>query len=426
MLCSSMNPRHHVQSVRSHGIRGLIILACLIAQSPLLAQTDEDEQHWFPDAPAAWEEATRYRNEHFSLGFLFGMLLDYTAFDQDQQSIDQVGIQNNEFESRSARFLIAGTLDFIGPWSYVLAAEYNGYDRPPEDPVFNLMDASLTRHFADGNQRLTLGKQKQPFVYEMMGDSANLVQHERFLSPFFASRGWGVTYTHTYLEKKLGLQLGWYNDWFEEGGDFAGQGNQLVIRATGLPIWRDEGAQVLHVGISARYKNDEFGALQYRGRPGSNVTDFYVDTGNFEADNSVQMGLEALWQANNLTVLGEYAKAWVSAPSVGNPQFDGAYITVSYLFNGNLRPYDTLVRYSRRVKTTGGLGALEPFIWFGRVNLDNAGIAGGKMNKQAVGVNWWATRRWKMSISYGDIELDRFNLVGNTKQLLFRLQWIGP
>jgi phosphate-selective porin OprO/OprP len=78
------------------------------------------------------------------------------------------------------------------------------------------------------------------------------------------------------------------------------------------------------------------------------------------------------------------------------------------------------------VKPGAGWGALEPFVWFGRVNLDDAGIAGGKMNKQAVGVNWWATRRWKMSVSYGDIELDRFNLVGSTQQLLFRLQWIGP
>ena len=60
------------------------------------------------------------------------------------------------------------------------------------------------------------------------------------------------------------------------------------------------------------------------------------------------------------------------------------------------------------------------------MDIDDAGISGGKMKKWYAGVNWWATRRWKMSVGYGDIELDRFAMIGTTKQVLFRLQWIGP
>ena len=415
-----------VQSTPATLVRGLIMLACFFAHSPLLAQTDDGTEYLFPDVPDAWAESSRYKNEHFSLAVLFGALLDYSIFDQDQQSIDQVGEQENELEARSLRLLFAGTLDFMGPWSYVVAAEYNGSDRAPEDPIFTFMDVAMTRHFAGGTKRLTIGKQKQPFIYEMAGDSANLVQHERFLGPFFVSRGWGVSYTHTYMEKRLGLQLGWYNDWFEDGGDFSGQGNQFAFRLTGLPIWRDKGAQLVHVGISARYQEDEYGYLHYRGRPGSNVSAFYVDSGSFEADYSLHMGLESLWQGHNLTVLGEYAKASVTADAVGNPQFDGFYVTASYVFNGELRPYDSMRRFSRRVIPGGGWGALEPFVWFGRVDLDDAGIRGGSMEKWYVGLNWWATRRWKMSIGYGDIELDRFDVIGSTKQVLFRLQWIGP
>jgi hypothetical protein len=37
-------------------------------------------------------------------------------------------------------------------------------------------------------------------------------------------------------------------------------------------------------------------------------------------------------------------------------------------------------------------------------------------------VNWWATRRWKSSIGYGDIDLDRFQITGNTRTLLSRIQ----
>ena len=34
------------------------------------------------------------------------------------------------------------------------------------------------------------------------------------------------------------------------------------------------------------------------------------------------------------------------------------------------------------------------------------------------GVNWWANNRWKASIGYGNIDLDRFGVTGNTKILL--------
>ena len=39
------------------------------------------------------------------------------------------------------------------------------------------------------------------------------------------------------------------------------------------------------------------------------------------------------------------------------------------------------------------------------------------------GVNWWATRRWKASVTYGDIDLDA-RPRRNTRTSLSRIQWI--
>ena len=58
------------------------------------------------------------------------------------------------------------------------------------------------------------------------------------------------------------------------------------------------------------------------------------------------------------------------------------------------------------------------------VDLDDKTVHGGTMDGWWMGVNWWATRRLKMSICYGDINLDRFGIQGNTKTVLSRLQWI--
>jgi hypothetical protein len=39
-------------------------------------------------------------------------------------------------------------------------------------------------------------------------------------------------------------------------------------------------------------------------------------------------------------------------------------------------------------------------------------------------LNWWATRRWKASVGYGNIDLDKGGLTGNTDTWLGRIQWI--
>lgn len=70
-------------------------------------------------------------------------------------------------------------------------------------------------------------------------------------------------------------------------------------------------------------------------------------------------------------------------------------------------------------------GDIELVARFGHVDLDDAGVSGGTMNKKwYVGANWWATPRWKASLGYGNTDLERFGETGNTKILLARMQWI--
>ena len=46
------------------------------------------------------------------------------------------------------------------------------------------------------------------------------------------------------------------------------------------------------------------------------------------------------------------------------------------------------------------------------------------MNKGALGVSWWATRRWKFGFDCGLTDLDRFNIHGTTNSFHTRIQWI--
>jgi phosphate-selective porin OprO/OprP len=94
------------------------------------------------------------------------------------------------------------------------------------------------------------------------------------------------------------------------------------------------------------------------------------------------------------------------------------------VLSGEHRPYDRKAGYARRILPQGRWGAVELLARYGRVDLRDNGIDGGVMDGWWAGVNWWATNRFKASIGYGNIDLDRNGLVGNTKTLLSRVQWI--
>ena len=49
---------------------------------------------------------------------------------------------------------------------------------------------------------------------------------------------------------------------------------------------------------------------------------------------------------------------------------------------------------------------------------------GGKFNKTYLGINWWATRRWKFGFGWGHTWLDRFGKTGVTDSFQTRIQWI--
>ena len=46
------------------------------------------------------------------------------------------------------------------------------------------------------------------------------------------------------------------------------------------------------------------------------------------------------------------------------------------------------------------------------------------MNEWYGGLNWFATRRWKLGCGYGNVVLDRFGVRSRTSIFLGRLQWI--
>jgi phosphate-selective porin len=389
------------------------------------AQGLDKATYVIPAVPDSTLEELNIEDEkdRFSVKFGIVALFDYTSFEQDAASRAQVGNQEDEFEVRSFRISARGFFELWRRWDYMASYEYKGFDQT-SDEDWNTTDFRVSTQLGDGPTNITFGKIKQAHVYEMVGDAANLPHHERFLSPFFVSRGIGVSASGQFPQQRGTWNVGWYNDWLTENQDWGDAGNEFAARITWLPLWEDEGRTFMHLGASTRYVGTDNNILRMKGKPAVNVADNYVDTGELDADHAWNYGLEALVSRGPWSLLAEYVHADVHSPSVGDPTFSGWYLTGSWILSGDYRPYDRKVGYARRVLPQDRWGAVELIARVGRVDLADAGVDGGTMDGWWVAANWWATRRWKASIGYGNIDLDRFGIEGNTETLLSRIQWI--
>jgi phosphate-selective porin OprO/OprP len=150
-----------------------------------------------------------------------------------------------------------------------------------------------------------------------------------------------------------------------------------------------------------------------------------VDSGEIAAAHANELSLESVWGRGPFLFVGEYAQAWViDAPDAGDPSFWGGSLVVSYVLTGEHRPYDKKVAYARRILPQHTYGAFEVVGRYSRVDIADGAIEGGIFDRTTVGLNWWATRRWKVGFDYGYIDLDRGGLRGITHAIHTRLQWV--
>jgi len=378
-----------------------------------------------PDVPDGWKDYTSYDGRAFSTALSIVPLVDYNAFIQDSDSKTQVDTQKDQWDLRTLRLMFRGRMKFAHPVDYLISVEVKGQDHVQTDASkFGFTDVEISTGVGKLGT-LMYGKIKEPFVYEMVGDAANLQQQERALNPFFASRGIGLRLTKPLANDSMSLSVGWFNDWWTSDQQFKESGNDFAARFTGVPYFEDGGADYVHLGIDVRYIGEDEGTVQFRGRPESNVTSYYVDSGKITADHANELALESLWGQGPLLVSAEYARAWtVDAPAAGDPSFWGGSIVLSYVLTGEHRPYDKKVAYARRILPQRTIGAFEVVGRYSHVDVTDARVDGGIFDRGTIGINWWATRRWKVGFDYGLVNLNRGGLNGITHAFHTRMQWV--
>jgi phosphate-selective porin OprO/OprP len=218
---------------------------------------------------------------------------------------------------------------------------------------------------------------------------------------------------------------GVFNDWVNQRGDINDNTTVTVGRLTWLPMITEDESNLVHLGFGLRHSNVKKG-LQFLTEPEFNKSPTFVDTGFMDANESMQVNLEASWRKGPLWINAEYVDTAVDAPTLGDPDFSGFHASATWVLTGEMRPYNKksgilgAVPVAKTVNQ-GGWGALEFGARYSSIDLTDGLVDGGEMDIWSVGVKWKLTPVFVVDLNYRYITLDRLGFESNSDGAMLRL-----
>lgn len=152
-----------------------------------------------------------------------------------------------------------------------------------------------------------------------------------------------------------------------------------------------------------------------------------VDTGNIDAHHVREFGFESAAEYDRFFAQGGWFRYEIERRiAVPSPNFTGWYGFLTYSLTGEQHPYDAATASFRNIRpakplgTQDGWGAWEATARYSSIDLDflpfstaaTGGIAGGKQDVWALGVNWYPNNAIKFQLNYENVQVNHINAPG--------------
>jgi phosphate-selective porin OprO/OprP len=375
-------------------------VGALVLTTAATAAADDDTT-----LDAYWKSGLRMdtADKQFRLKIGGRIMNDWVWWDASDELETGVGDDIEDgTEFRRARLYIAGEV-----YEHVIfKAQYDfaGGDAAFKDVFVGLKDIPVV-----GIVRV--GHFKEPFSLEELTSSKYITFMERSLPNAFApSRNTGLGFLTTLLDERMTLAAGVFRE-TDDFGDDTGDTYQFAGRATGTPLFVDDGEQLVHLGFSYRHTNADSDELRFRQRPEVHISPRFVDTDAFAADSANTYDFEAAAVFGPLSVQGEYMLADVDSSATGDPTFDGWYAYATWFLTGEHRVYDAAEGAFDRVKPhrnflQGGPGAFELGVRYSTIDLDDGEARGGELDDITAGLNWYLNPNTRVMLNYVRADVD--------------------
>lgn len=327
---------------------------------------------------------------------------DWAVFQEDSGIERSIGQLGNGTEFRRARLYVAGTL--YDRMKFKAQYDFAGGTAKLKDAYVELTELPGIGH-------LRVGHFKEPYGLEELTSSKYLTFLERSIANFAPSRNTGIMLFDHALEKRLTWAVGGFygTDDFASSDTTEGNDKQFNVtaRLTALPWYRDQGAKLVHLGLSYSHEFRTNDTLRFRKRPEAHLAAFrLVDTGKLLVDGADLVTPEFALVLGPFSVQAEYTRAFLDAVGMSDPDFEGYYMQASYFLTGEHRRYDPAHGAFSRVSPStdfdleGGPGAWELAVRYSHLDLDDASVSGGRLADVAVGVNWHLNPNVRLMLDY--------------------------
>jgi len=345
---------------------------------------------------------------------------DWSFFGADDEIERTVGPLEDGTEFRRARMYVSGTVyDNI---EFKAQFDFAGGEVEDKDLYIGLRKLPVVGNFR-------VGHFKEPFGLEEIGSSNNMTFMERdSASDAFAPfRNSGFMIHDTMLDKRMTWAVGAFRETDGLGFGEGGRDYNFTGRLTGVPLYKDKGRELVHLGVSYTHKNFGDDSVRFRARPESHKSPRFVDTGEFRAQYADIVLAEAAWVHGPFSLQGEYTQAFVQSRVMEDPAFWGAYVQASYFLTGEHRPYSLSKAVFGKLKPKhnydgkGGKGAWEVAARYSQLDLNDARIKGGEIRNFTLGLNWYLNPATRVMWNY--IRSDRTS-GGSADILQMRFQFV--
>jgi phosphate-selective porin OprO/OprP len=267
---------------------------------------------------------------------------------------------------------------------------------------------------------LRVGHFKEPFLLEEWTSSKYITFMERGLnSVFFPGRNMGIMAQGNQLEKKLLWQAGLFYNTNDQGFAFDDWGDaqfDLAARLAGAPLYADDGAKLVHLGLDYihQFRDGAPDTLRYVQRPESHLAQDWADTGTFAANDADILNLELAGVWGPFSAQAEFTGTWVQgSKGFRDSQPWGLYAFASYFLTGEHRVYDLGNGRFGRVKpkanfnpTRGDWGAWEIAARYSYLDLNDKDLTGGRLWDVTAGINWYLYPNLRLMFNYVYANLD--------------------
>ena len=365
--------------------------------------------------------------------------VDTLFFGQDDRSRAQLDDIEDAVNFRRARVILSGPvservdyrfgLDFGGPGrpSFLDARIDIGLvGTSAADPVEPLFDTRDSESIGDDFLLLRLGRFKQPQGLSALAGSGDLMFLERATpTAFIAFRQTGVSLWGSALDRHVTYGVSGYRFAGDVFGDVDGDtGYGASGRLTTLfELGPDTADTILHLGGHLATETFQDRTDGYTATPGVGFQELdfgssgdlpvpsFLQTGEFPADRAEQIAAEAALRVGSVLVRGEAIASATARPDAPTASFFGWYGEVGWCLTGERRGYNRAFGYFGGLTPEtnfldGGPGAIELAARYDALDLTDAGLDGGVLQAQTIGLNWyWSPRlKWQANVIFSQTD----------------------